>query len=469
MNVLILQTQRTVDDKFCKLEVLYIFHLAFHFQFRINFGRILPVGKIVISLHNQFAAYCGNFHALVAKRLAQFFKTLACVDKLNLSCTFFRFVLAHYPYIGSDTGIIKQIVRQLDNGLQPVVFEQIASYFAFTASCITFKQRRTVLDNGHTSVFLQFGHPIEHEQHLSVALCRQSRSKTSCFAQLIFSFHTFFGCFPVDTERRIRNDIVELIPLELVIAKRITQTHIVGITAFDKHIGLGNTVYLRIKFLTVACNFCFRIYLTEPFVKAGQHLAGSHCHIVYGCHYTLILHFLLIVAHEQLAHQVDDVACGKVRSSLVVIRFGELSDQFFKDIPHIYSRNDIGSQISFSRTELLDDEIKTVIVVHLLDFIVEVHAVDDINHILREMIEVILKVVFDVIRIGKQYIESKLTGVVELLPGCSFKETFLYGYAFGIKFFIHLDYSVLCRCKSIFETLDYAHWKNHLSVFVRFV
>ena len=85
------------------------------------------------------------------------------------------------------------------------------------------------------------------------------------------------------------------------------------------------------------------------------------------------------------------------------------------------------------------------------------------------MVEVILEVVFDVIRIGKQYIESELAGVIELLFSRGFKETFLYGYAFGFKLFVHLDYGILCRCKSVFKTLDDAHGQDYLSIFVRLV
>ena len=203
MNILVLQPQGAVDGEFCKLKILHIFYLTFHFQLRIMLGGIFPVGKIVISLHNQFAAKSGNLYTLITKRLAQFLEAFAGIDQLYLARTFFRLIFAHYPNIGSNTRIIKQVVRQLDNRFQPVMFQQIATNFTFTAACITLKKWRTILDDSHTPVFLQFSHTVEHKQHLSVSLCRQSRSKTSCFAHFVFGFHPFFGCFPVDTERRV--------------------------------------------------------------------------------------------------------------------------------------------------------------------------------------------------------------------------------------------------------------------------
>ena len=256
----------------------------------------------MISLHDQFAAGGGNLHTLVAERLAQLLKTLAGINKLYFADTLLGLAFGNDPDIGGNTGVIEQVVRQLDNGLQPVVLQQIATDLTLAASGIPLKQRRTVLDDGHTAVFLQLGHSIEHEQHLSVALRRQSRRKASGLTQLVLCLDMLLGCLPVDAKGRIGYDIVELVTLELVIAQRIAQTHIVGIAALDQHIGLGDAIGLRIELLTVAGDLRLGINLAEPLIQTGQHLAGAHRHVVDGGHDALVPHLLLMVAHEQFAH-----------------------------------------------------------------------------------------------------------------------------------------------------------------------
>lgn len=98
------------------------------------------------------------------------------VDQLNLANTLWPLILGQHPDIGGDARVVEKIGRQGDDGLDQVMIQQPAADLAFTGSCTTGKQRRTVLNDGAAAKgVVHLIHGGLKEQHLSVALCPASQ------------------------------------------------------------------------------------------------------------------------------------------------------------------------------------------------------------------------------------------------------------------------------------------------------
>ena len=57
--------------------------------------------------------------------------------------------------------------------------------------------------------------------------------------------------------------------------------------------------------------------------------------------------------------------------------FGELADQFLKDVPHLFVADDFGVQVDVG--ELLGDQIQQVGFVETLNLRVEIKALEDVT------------------------------------------------------------------------------------------
>ena len=193
-------------------------------------------------------------------------------------------------------------------------------------------------------------------------------------------FHLRCFPLPIDTKRRIGNDEVKGHILKLIITESITKLHIVGITATDEHVGFGNTKGERIDFLPVTDKISSLIQSRKAFLHAGQHLAGAHRHIVDGVNASFLCH-----AHsvgEQVTHQIDDVTAGEVSARFLIVGLRKTLDKVFKDIAHVHSRDLLWTHVCFFSAEITDDLIEQASVGHALQLGKEIHASEDIHHII---------------------------------------------------------------------------------------
>ena len=71
----------------------------------------------------------------------QFFKGLRSVNQLHLALTVFGFLVGQQPNVGGNTRVIENVVRQLDNDIHQVVFNQIATDVTLSAARIARKER----------------------------------------------------------------------------------------------------------------------------------------------------------------------------------------------------------------------------------------------------------------------------------------------------------------------------------------
>lgn len=87
-------------------------------------------------------------------------------------------MVVQQPDIGGDAGVIKQVVRQLDNRLEHVVFDKVATDIALATARIAGKQAGAVMHRGDSAAQRAYRwgfHLVDHlhqEQQLTIAGAR---------------------------------------------------------------------------------------------------------------------------------------------------------------------------------------------------------------------------------------------------------------------------------------------------------
>ncbi|MPN62969.1 hypothetical protein SDC9_210722 [bioreactor metagenome] len=99
---------------------------------------------LVVGFHVAFI-FSAAFHtvvyapAFVAQTAFHRFPKTRSINQLNFVFLFFGLIVSHQPDVGCNSRVVKQFGGQCYNGFQPVVFQNVSAYFAFTASGITTK------------------------------------------------------------------------------------------------------------------------------------------------------------------------------------------------------------------------------------------------------------------------------------------------------------------------------------------
>ena len=85
--------------------------------------------------------------ALVAQALAHLDEEAAGVDELDLAFALRLLAVGEHPDVGRDAGVVEKLVRQGDDRLEPVVFDDPAADLALAAAGVAGEQRRAVEDD----------------------------------------------------------------------------------------------------------------------------------------------------------------------------------------------------------------------------------------------------------------------------------------------------------------------------------
>ena len=95
-----------------------------------------------------------NAFAFVAEGFGFFLELLPSVDQHDSALMRFRRVVSQHPDVGENAGVVKQLIGQHDNRIQPVVFQNPPPNFAFAGTTVSVRQRRAVEDNGNPAAGL---------------------------------------------------------------------------------------------------------------------------------------------------------------------------------------------------------------------------------------------------------------------------------------------------------------------------
>jgi hypothetical protein len=80
---------------------------------------LLPLRKITVQPGDLVNLAVADFLALLAERLAHLDEILAGVDELDLAAPLRRLAVRDHPEVRRNAGVVEELVRQRDHGLQP--------------------------------------------------------------------------------------------------------------------------------------------------------------------------------------------------------------------------------------------------------------------------------------------------------------------------------------------------------------
>ena len=156
-----------------------------------------------------------------------------------------------------------------------------------------------------------------------------------------------------------------------------------------------------------------------------------------------------------------------MRSCLLVVRFGKPLNQVFKDISHIHGADLLRPHVCLVGAEVHNHLIEQARLLHAVNLGAEIHASEDVLHVIGKAVQVGPEVVVDVLRIRTQGFKGERAGVIELVSGGSPQEPLLDRQMFHL--FVCIQHRLVGRQQAVVEPLDDHHRQDHQAVLVGFV
>ena len=89
--------------------------------------------------------------SLVAEGLAHLHPLVAGVDELDLAPALGALAVGEHPEVGGDAGVVEELVRQGDDGFEPVVLDDPAADLGLAGAGSPREERRAVEDDGEAA------------------------------------------------------------------------------------------------------------------------------------------------------------------------------------------------------------------------------------------------------------------------------------------------------------------------------
>ena len=387
-------------------------------------GRGLAVPVVTVEL-----GQCGNvvftdLVAFVVQALLHPAEKAGAVDQLHRAFAFRNLPVGHEPDVGVDTGIVEKLVRQSDDGVQPVIFDDPAPDVGRAGPGIPAKERRTVEDDGDLGTLapilrrgMALGEHLLQKQQRTVVDRRQARAETPREAEFtVLPLDNGLLVLPLDAEGRIGEHVMEALVgmavLGLAVTERVAPDDVVGFSALDEHIGTANRPAFVVVLLSEQAEIGAGVLAPNVFLGDGEHSAGAAGRIINRAIDTGCVDIAL-AGIDQVRHQADHFARGEVVPGLLVGLLVEAHDQMLEQVAHLQVVDTVRVQVDIGYR--LDDGIQKVIVVELLDLIGELEALEDRADILGETFDVDVQIGRDVLLVVQEPPEGVGADVVERL------------------------------------------------------
>ena len=197
-----------------------------------------------------------QFLALAAETFPHLLPEAAGVNQLHLALARFRFPVADNPDISADAGVVKHIGRQADDGLDQVVFQNVAADFALAAARAAGEQRRAIEHDAEPAAAVlgrtHLGNQMQQKQERAIADARQAGTEPAIESLLgKFLADDGFDFFPFHAERRIGEAVVKSFPMQTIGGKRVAENNVGDVLPLDEHVGLANGVGFWIQLLPI--------------------------------------------------------------------------------------------------------------------------------------------------------------------------------------------------------------------------
>src|SRR5579872_1587487 len=185
-----------------------------------------------------------------------------------------------------------------------------------------------------------------------------------------------------------------------VFREGIAENDVGHILSLDEHVGLTNRIGLRIEFLTKHRQSRLRIVLSQIFAGHRQHAAGTSRGIIDSADYAGLRQHVIVFDKEQIDHEADDFTRGEMFSGRLIRDFSKLSDQLFKDKPHLAVADLVGMQIDLGKA--FCNQIKQSSLRKTVNLSVKLEALKDVAYRRRERLDIREQIFANVILIAHQ-------------------------------------------------------------------
>lgn len=373
-----------------------------------------------VELHDALDVGLAQFLALGAERLPHLLVELGGIDELDLALALRLLVVGDDPNVGRDAGVVEHVGGQGDDGFQPVVLDDPAADLRLARARAADEKRRAIEHDANAAATFGLGphlrDEVQQEEQAAVGHARQARAEPPLVAFLrVLVTDEFLDLFPLHAKRRIGEHVVEALAGQAVVGERVSVDDVGDVLALDEHVRLADGVGLGIQFLAEDHQASLWVEALEAFLRHREHAAGTGGGVVEGAHDASLSQRLVAPGEQELHHQTDDLARGKVLSGRLVGQLGEPADQFLEHRAHMGVAHHVGMQIDGG--EFLGHQVEQVILIEPVDEQLEVELLEHVPDVAGERADVVREVGTDVGRVAQQRREGHGGGVVELVAG----------------------------------------------------
>ena len=120
-----------------------------------------------------------------------------------------------------------------------------------------------------------------------------------------------------------------------VFGERVAVGDVLGVLAFEHHVGTTDRVGLGVEFLTVRLQVGVRVEFAQVLLGNRQHAASAASRVENGFGDAGLGEQIVVFDEQQVHHQPDDLAWGEVLACGFVGKLGEPADQFLVQVTHL--------------------------------------------------------------------------------------------------------------------------------------
>ena len=299
MKAEVLVVENLRDDEFLAIEFPGLAIL----ESTEDAGEVADVVGIVLVIRTP-GFRIADLAALVAEAFLHRHPEVPPVDELDLALALLRLPVGEDPDVGGDAGIVEKLLRQGDDGFQPIVLDDPAADLGLARAGIPGEQRRAVENNADAAAaILRRAHLRDHvleEQQRAVIHPRQPSPEAPLVTERVrLLLDRLFLLLPSHAEGWIGEHIVEGVSVsrgvavELILGEGIATPDVVSIFALDQHVRLANRPGSVVQVLAEQVGISLGIELLDVVFRYGEHPAGAAGRIVNGFHHMALRQIFL--------------------------------------------------------------------------------------------------------------------------------------------------------------------------------
>src|SRR5690606_14127216 len=162
-------------------------------------------------------------------------------DELDLAPAGGGLPIADDPDVGADAGVVEHVGGQADDGFDEVVLQHMAPDLALAAARAAGEEGRAIEDDAEAAPTVPRGAHLreerQQEEQRSVTDPRQAGTEAAVVALLLVLLaDLFLDLLPLDTEGRIREHVIEVLPWQAIGGEGVAEDDVRDVLPFDEHV-----------------------------------------------------------------------------------------------------------------------------------------------------------------------------------------------------------------------------------------